>query len=145
MDKVGRQLLTNEEKERVWVLLLHLEKILNDRTNFFVVAESVFISTYMTTKSSFLLFGGISLSFLWLNLQHQTFKNSGLLLEQIKEFFPEFEKWKNKQAHPFRSNGIITYGIPGIFLAIWLWLYFLSFIFLNSESWHINSIVSSPL
>lgn len=112
------------EREKLWQLLLHLEKIINTRTNYFLIAESIFMAAYVSVNRSFgeLIFviGAVILSVIWLFLQHQTFRNIGKLLTQIDGWFPEYDKWKGEREHPIRSNEVIVYALPGLFFLLWL-------------------------
>lgn len=112
------------ERERLWELLLHLETIINSRTNYFLIAESIFMAAYVAVNHSvgelIFVIGGVILSTIWFFLQSQTFGNIGKLLLQINGWFPEYDKWKGAREHAIRSNEVIAYALPGLFFLLWL-------------------------
>ena len=114
----------------LWDLLLHLEEIITNRTNFFLVAESIFILAYPDLQSPqramhfLFISGGILLSLIWLLLQSKTYGNMGDLTEQIKGKFPEYDIWANKRkGKMIKSNQIITYWLPIFFILFWIFLF----------------------
>lgn len=120
--------MQNEEekfnKEQAWWdLLLHTEKILTDRTNFFLLAQSIFAASFFvlagqsmekSVYSLVLSWGGLIISVIWLWLGDKLFRRQGKFRRKVEGFFrfPE-----NNQG--FSANQVIAYFIPTIFVAGW--------------------------
>lgn len=121
-----------DEQKAWWDFLLHAEKILTDRTNFFLLAQSIFVSAFVIligghfdTRLPFvsvLVWGGMSISFIWLLLGIKIFVRQGGIAKKVKGFFPDYEAVTKKYDIPyvaFISNLFISFFIPVIFLIIW--------------------------
>lgn len=115
-------------------LIQHNEKTLTSRSNFFLVAESIFILAHTTLINkeedfSFIIFIlailGFCISFLWFYWGFCFYGNTKILIEEIKEnndikntniYF----QWRKKCQSG--ANFIFSKILPSFFIIFWLTL-----------------------
>lgn len=122
-------------KHAWWEFLLHNEKTISDRTNFFLLAESFFVAAVVALVASdkiefyafpyFLLnliaFGALSISVSWYFLGQQIYRRQGVVRDvKVRAFFQEFTDELDRYKSPISSNRLLTMGLPGIFIFGWL-------------------------
>lgn len=123
----------DSEQQALWNFLLHAENVLTSRTNFFLVAESMFIaalsagiSSYRTyyLLSSLITIGGLIISIIWLLLGLKIYIRINGIVFEVKKFFPLYGEILTKYNFPVSSTMIIAFAIPTVFIIGWLIILF---------------------
>jgi hypothetical protein len=121
------EILADAEHARLWDLLIHQEKGLAVRTNFFLMCESVLILTYgivisfALSRSAFFAIIGLTVSIMWLLLQYKTLSDLSALSRRLKrvEISKHYLAWREESAKFIISHEIIAVVIPALSLVGW--------------------------
>lgn len=97
------------------------------RTNFFLVAESVFLLTYGIVVSfasahvAFFAIIGLGLSLVWLLLQYKTLSDLSKLSARLKsvEISKHYLAWREESRKFIISHEVIAVVIPALALVGW--------------------------
>lgn len=135
-------------RKELFSLLKHTEQNFNDRTNFFLIAEAVFLVAFaIVLDKQPVIFqfifevSGLLIGLIWLHLGKHSYKNLGLLQHEVKRrnIFPEYQAWRERCNCGVRfwdkyfANEIIGIWFPRIIVAIWIaaliisWISFFQF------------------
>lgn len=119
-----------EERTRVWGHRLHEDSQLNERLNFFLIAEAMLVvaaAQVLTSDSPRPLLGvgisvvGLGLTLAWMYVDRRQFRVMRHVHEKAVKVLPEFREHEETKprARP-GSTQVLCYGIPGIMLVVWL-------------------------
>lgn len=121
------EILTDAEHARLWDLLIHQERDLTSRTNFFVIAESLFVLTYgivvsfAPVRAYLFAICGIAVSLLWMILQYKALNDLSKLSARLKrvEISKHYHAWREECRHFFLSNEVMLIVMPVLSLVGW--------------------------
>ena len=120
-----------DEDKALWSFLLHAESVITDRTNFFLVAESMFVTALAVSRNSgdmplvnLIIIGGLCITSIWLLLGFKIYVRLNGIVWEVKQFYPGYGKLLEKYNFPISSNKSIAIIIPAIFIVGWLYLLF---------------------
>jgi len=139
----GAESPTEAQAARLWEHGLHLDAMLFQRANLFLVAESLLVVAYATLlaaagspgsrtdRAHILLIAeliaifGIGLSVIWLYVAHRHLRYDSVLTKRLVEWLPEYAETRARYRATGRSGGIssgvmVTYTLPGLAGAMWV-------------------------
>src|SRR3989344_7538328 len=98
------EIMADAEHAKLWDLLIHQERGLTSRTNFFLIAEAVFLLTYgivvslAGARAFVFAIAGLAVSLLWLMLQYKTFSDLSKLSARLKgiEISKHYIAWREE-------------------------------------------------
>lgn len=120
----------DQQQSRFWQHALHEERNISDRSNFFVIFQSVLLGVVATLYTRLvnmptllILFAllGLAISLIWAFIQarHKFVVDS--MLPRLKAYFPEYVltlQWRRRW--PLPDGLLTTYVIPTLVVVIWL-------------------------
>ena len=124
--------ISQDALNRLWELGLHEDKAFNDRLNFFLVFESVFLgviaslannATVNTLFIKIIAIIGLLITFIWGYVQAKHKFIIDDMKAQGRELLPEYSdvaKRRRKSKFPFSVTSILTYVIPALISLIWI-------------------------
>ena len=119
----------NDKADWLWGFLLHSEDTFNNRTNFFLVAESMLLVSYVTVPSTasgrywllaVIVFLGFAFTVPWLCVQWRAYKNMGGLGNRVAETIPEYREIRADRASAIKANFAIGIVLPIVTLLAWI-------------------------
>ena len=121
------EIVADTEHAKLWDLLIHQEKGLTSRTNFFLIAESVFLLTYGIVislsgpKAYIFAIAGLAFSLVWLMLQYKTFSDLSKLSTRLKsvEVSKHYIAWREECRDFMVSHEVMAVVIPALCLIGW--------------------------
>ncbi len=121
------EIMADREHAKLWDLLIHQEKGLASRTNFFLVAEAVFLLTYgivvsFAAQRAFIFaIAGLAVSLLWLMLQYKTFSDLSKLSQRLKgiQISKHYIAWREECRDFMVSHEVMAVVIPALCLVGW--------------------------
>lgn len=121
------EIMADTEHAKLWDLLIHEEKGLTSRTNFFLVGESIFVLTYGIVVSfspvhaAFFGMVGLGISLVWLLLQYKTLRDLATLSARLKkvEISKHYLAWREESRRFILSHEVIAVVIPALALIGW--------------------------
>ena len=127
LSEKNAEILQDTEHAQLWDLLIHQEKGLTGRTNFFLVAESMFLVAFSIMfalnpgKAGIFAIGGLTLSLLWLVLQYKTFSDLSKLSARLREveISKHYLAWRAECRNFMISHEVIAVVIPALCLTGW--------------------------
>jgi hypothetical protein len=129
--------LTPDEADRLWQHGLHLDTMLFQRGNLFLVAESLLVISYATmlgvdqTSGSdrltlavrVIAIFGLLLTLAWGYVGHRHLQYYDLVSVRMRKHLPEFrkarEQWRRRGVS---SLPVVTYFLPALAAILWLLL-----------------------
>jgi hypothetical protein len=125
---------------RVWEHLLHEDGDFVQRSNYFLIGESMLVVAYagilaggqtggssdhnqwkviVATKAIGVF--GLLLTMAWIYVCHDHVQYLSRLRERAQEFLPEYRAFHTTNPHRFRSsNAVMAYGVPVLAATLWL-------------------------
>jgi|GEM_PF-5682381 hypothetical protein len=127
LSEKNAEILEDTEHARLWDLLIHQERGLANRTNFFLVSESMFVLAYgvvlalAPTKAGIFAIGGLTVSLLWLVLQYKTLSDLSKLSARLHkvELSKHYLAWREECRNFLISHEVIAVVIPALCLTGW--------------------------
>ena len=121
------EIVADTEHAKLWDLLIHQEKGLSSRTNFFLVAEAVLLLTYgivvslAAGKAPAFAVAGLAASLLWLMLQYKTFSDLSKLSSRLKsiQISEHYIAWREECKDFMVSHEVMAVVIPALCLVGW--------------------------
>ncbi len=127
--------LENDQINRVWEHKLHVEDIFYNRLNFFLVFESIFLSSVVSAAFTKLPSGkivliiltslGLVITFLWGYAQARQKYILDDLRAHLEVIAPEYDathKRRDQVIWPLSSMSLLTYLIPPLIGLVWITL-----------------------
>ena len=127
LNEKNAEIMADADHARLWDVLIHQEKGLMSRTNFFMIGESVFLLTYGIVLSlspehaTYFAILGLGLSLVWLILQYNTLHDLSLISNRLKriEVSKHYLAWREESRRFIVSHEIIAVVIPALALVAW--------------------------
>ena len=121
------EIVADKEHARLWDILIHEERGLYNRTNFFLVCESIFVLAYGIVvslaggRAAFFAIAGLTLSLLWLLLQYKTMNDLSKLSARLKgiEISKHYLAWREECRKFMLSHEVMAVVIPALALVGW--------------------------
>jgi hypothetical protein len=125
--------LSPEERARHWEYRLHEDLLLNERQNFFLVAESVLAVAYTEAFSSRV--GGVAvelgiaamallLTLAWLHVnRRQRYLISivhTIAIDQLPEFAETYRRRRQAGRFSLGSTAVVAYAVPSLVAVMWV-------------------------
>ena len=126
------QIKWGSEQQAWWEFLLHNEDTITNRTNFFLVAQSLFAVAAITLLNDDLVFelrssslwlvswGGLLVSIVWMLLGVKMYIRQGAVKKTVDKFFIAYKELLEDHDFPIGSNWVITMLIPVAFSIGWV-------------------------
>lgn len=115
---------------RIWQHALHEETVYNDTSNFFLVAEAMFLVFYATLIADINLWGqiiipvlGLVVTALWLVINVRQEADLQTAVSCLKDFCPEYVEFKRRREEKaFRKTArpILSWAVPTVVGLTWL-------------------------
>ena len=127
MSEKNFEIALDPEHAKLWDILIHQEKGLMGRTNFFLIAEAVFLLTYgivvsfAPARSYVFAVAGLTVSLAWLILQYKTLNDLSKLSHRLKgvEISKHYIAWRDKCEKFLVSHEVMAVVIPALCLVGW--------------------------
>lgn len=127
LSEKNAEILADTEHARLWDLLLHQERGLTGRTNFFLMCESVLVLAYgivvsfAATRAAFFAVIGLTVSVMWLLLQYKTLSDLSKLSNRLKrvQISKHYLAWREESGKFILSHEVIAVVIPALSLVGW--------------------------
>jgi len=121
------ELVADAEHAKLWDLLIHQERGLSERTNFFLIGEAVLLLAYgivvslAVTKAPAFAVAGLAVSLLWLMLQYKTFSDLSKFSSRLKtiEISKHYTAWREECKDFMVSHEVMAVVIPALCLVGW--------------------------
>lgn len=116
--------------EWVWGWLLHAETQFNNRTNFFLVAESLAAVAYASLTATrhqiavrtVLVIFGIAVTVIWLWVQLRSYQDNKRLLHELADpALPAYARFRVNRPRPSQTI-VLALALPIVALAMWIFL-----------------------
>lgn len=127
LSEVDEEIMRDSEHARLWDVLIHEERELSARSNFFLAAEGLVVLSFglvVALASSHALWfaiAGLALSLVWLLLQLKTLSDLSKLSARLRkvEFTKHYFAWRAECQKFFLSREMQVVVIPACCLAGW--------------------------
>lgn len=129
-DEAGAACTDPQLADRIWQHALHEENVLNDRLNYFLIAEAMLLVFYAevigkVSTSSLVAIGvaGIVLTIMWLFVNARQFHDLNESVRRVKTQLPgTLPDFPDPKVKAVRSGGkiVIGYLIPLVVGGIWI-------------------------
>lgn len=113
------------QQDRLFQHGIHVDSMLFQRGNLFLVAQSLMAVAYATVRSEdarHIMAGfGIVLTLCWLYVSHRHYRYTLLVLGRIEEKLPDYRATRvATHLSGFNSTHVIVYAIPALSGVMWL-------------------------
>jgi hypothetical protein len=121
---------TSKDEGLAWDLALHEERVLNERSGLFLVAQAMLLVFYATIHARvsvelLMVFAGVGLliSILWSILGKRQSVDLAAAKQALKDASPFYKRYlEGRQQGSFRNwdSPVLVYGLPFLVAIVWL-------------------------
>lgn len=113
------------QEERIFQHGIHVDTMLFQRGNLFLVAQSLMTVAFATVRAEdarYVIAGfGIVLTLCWLYVSHRHYRYTILVLRRLEEQLPDYRATRAAtRLSGFNSTPVIVYAIPVLSGVMWL-------------------------